>query len=612
MGSQLFSSLDELASSIEEKLAAQAETSQDPPQLDSVTLQKLTHLLDEAHKFVEFLRLRFFDHTAQSDEASNDKAASGIKGKGFLQTIQIILARALTHPESLAKHYAQFAGLVLQILRRESDLAPTNGDRRFKDEMWCHSALYQGILQIYLAWSRSIQTWVNEQEFSERDRQRVQFIFDQLTAAFAPSNLPLNPAALKRAENSKGESVVSGIREWMRDAVHNRAMPRQILPDAYTLGKELAATPGVVVYRNPTLELIQYQPQTPRVHRRPVLLIPPQINKYYVFDLRSNNSILGYFVKHGFQVFTLSWRNPSNAEKEWGMDAYIQATLEAIEAICDIARSRTLSLISACAGGLTAMALLGYLAEKKRPLVKSHSLLVTALQSNNGSALEIFATPEALEHVRTWSQINGVMEGKELSKIFCWLRPNELVWNYWVNNYLMGRKPPALDVLYWDNDPTRLPAQLHSDFLDMYAKEVFDNPHTLQVMGAPIDFRKVRVDTYFVGGREDYLMPWEGVYQAAKLFRGKHEFILSTSGHVQSILRPPNIANTEYFTNTHLPATPQEWLNGATRREGSWWPHWMQWMVRQSGSLKKAPSHLGSQNYPTLMAAPGSYVFERS
>jgi hypothetical protein len=313
------SPLEALAAEIDRRLQQDEPT----PPLDSATLQRLTQLLDELNKFVDFLHQRYF--------GTAPPPSSGIQDKGLLQTIQQILARALTHPESLAKHYAAFAGEVLQVLRRESDLAPGEHDRRFRDEAWRTIPFYRSLLQLYLAWSRTMQAWLDDQDFDVRDRQRVQFVFGQLIAALAPSNLPLNPAALKRAEASEGASVVAGVRQWIDDMLHNHAMPLQIRRDAYEVGRDLAITPGAVVYRNAQLELIQYAPQTQRVFRRPLLLLPPQINKYYVFDLRPANSILGYLVQQGFQVFAISWRNPTATERDWGLDTYVAATPQAIE-----------------------------------------------------------------------------------------------------------------------------------------------------------------------------------------------------------------------------------------------------------------------------------------
>lgn len=565
------------------------------------TLDKLINLLEAGSELLSDLR---------SGEIA-DPPGSAVNGKGFLQSLQVILSSALSNPDSLAKHYGAFAARVLDVLRQDSDLQPAPGDRRFKHGLWRDSAFFRGLMQIYLAWGEHMQAWVDDQDIGEDDQRRVQFIFEQFIAALAPSNLPINPAALQRAELSMGQTAVSGIKNWIQDVRFNQSMPRQINDGVYTLGVDLAITPGHVVYRNEVLELIQYAPQTEYVRRRPLLLIPPQINKYYIFDLKPKNSLLGFLVRQGFQVFTLSWRNPDKDDAHWGIETYIKATLEAIEVMRAITRSRTVNLVSACAGGMTAVSLLGYLAETGNRLVHSHSLLVTALLPRGGSVLELFITNDYIELARKTSHAEGTMDGRDLAHLFAWLRPNDLVWNYWVNNYIMGRQPPPLDVLYWDNDSTRLPAALHSDFIDMFRDDVYRRPHGHSLFGVPIDYRKVRVDTYFVGGREDYLMPWNGIYRQVHLFRGNHRFVLSTSGHVQSMLRPPHLSRTEYFTNESLPDSADDWLANATRQDGTWWYDWADWLHAQSGANKKAPSKPGNRDFPPITPAPGDYVMVR-
>ena len=578
------------------------------PEPSSVA-KKALFLIDEASRVLNALRDKIAaDGAPVAEDNTRLPFASTFRGKGVLETLQLIITQAIKQPNSLAAHYADFADQVLKIFKSESDLRPEHGDHRFKDSLWNDSTFHRILVQLYIAWSQTIQNWLADQILNDDDRKRINFIFEQIIAAIAPSNLPLNPAALKRARDSDGESAVSGLHNWLSDLIGNHAMPRQIRSDAYEVGRNLALTEGAVIFRNSQLELIQYRSQTPLVHRRPVLLIPPQINKYYIFDLRPKNSLIGHLIRSGLQMFVISWRNPTEAEAHWGLGTYLASILQAIDVICSTTKSRRLGLISACAGGLTAMALIGYLAELDKPLVSSHSLLVTCLFANHGSTLELFTTPDLVERIRRYTQNMGVMQGAELAKVFAWLRPNDLVWRYWINNYLMGRSPPPLDVLYWDNDPTRLPASLNGDFLDMYDKDVFRTPNALKVLDRPIDFRKVKIDTYFVGGEDDYLMPWHGCYRAYKVFRGRHRFILSTSGHVQSVLRPPRLANAVYYTNCAKPETPEEWLRAAARHEGSWWGDWHQWLAELSGGVKEAPSKLGSSQFPPLMPAPGSYV----
>ncbi|CAD5371605.1 Poly(3-hydroxyalkanoate) polymerase 2 [Rubrivivax sp. A210] len=574
--------------------------------------ERLQRLLGEVAGFVDWLRDEHFGPVGAGDTADEAATAaeSGLSSSGLLHTLRLMLARVLDDPQSLSQHYARFAALVLQAARQESELEPDPADRRFKDPLWRTSPVHRMLVQVYLAWQQTLGAWAAGQHFGCEDRKRVQFVLDQLVAALAPSNLPLNPAALKRAEVTVGASAVQGLKAWAHDAVHHGGMPQQIRPDAFKVGIDLATTPGAVVYRHPLFELLQYAPAAATVHRRPLLMVPPQINKFYVFDLRPENSVFGWLLAQGFQVFTISWRNPDAALRDAGLTAYVQATLQAVEVVRSITRSATLGLISACAGGLTAIAAMGLLAMQRQRPVAHHSMLVTAPLAGNGSVLESLASRDTMRASVAWSAQRGSMDGAELARLFAWLRPNDLVWNYWVNNYLMGRQPPPLDVLHWDNDSTRLPAALHRDFVDMVDRRVFECPGALSIGGCAIDFRRLQVDGYFVAGSEDYLMPWQGVYRAARHFRGSHSFVLSNSGHVQSILRPPRLPRTEHFTGQALPPAPEAWLAGAERRSGSWWPHWGAWLAPRSGARVKAPRMLGSAAYPPLGPAPGDYVLQ--
>ncbi|HEX6377063.1 MAG TPA: hypothetical protein VFZ91_15235 [Allosphingosinicella sp.] len=579
----------------------------------SAAARPLLFLIDTAARHLDKLRAAVVaDATGVEAEAQAEaepKGEAALGGKSFVATIRLLIAHVLSAPEGAAKHYARFAAEALRIFEGESALGPTPGDFRFKDRLWVESDFFRILLQLYLSLGRSVKAWLDEQPLDPADKQRIHFIFEQMVAAIAPSNLPLNPSALRRANATEGGSMVDGVRHLFEDALHNRAMPRQINPHAYTIGKDLALTPGAVVHRSEHLELIQYAPQTDRVRRRPLLLVPPQINKYYCFDLRPQNSFVAHAVRSGLQMFVLSWRNPSAAHAHWNLDSYVGATIEAMDVVAAVTRSRTLGLISACAGGLTAMATMGYLAARGQRRVRNHSLLVTCLLPNQGSMLELFATPELLESSRRHVRINGVMEGDALAKLFAWLRPTDLVWRYWINNYLLGKSPPPLDVLYWDNDSTRLPAALHSDFIDMYARDVFRRPGAMEVLGERLDFGTIRADSYVVGGEDDYLMPWQGCYQACAMVKGAHEFVLSTSGHVQSILRPPRLANSYYFTNRGTAMSPEAWRATCARREGTWWTHWHAWLNAASGELKAAPERLGCDDHPPLAQAPGTYVF---
>lgn len=534
------------------------------------------------------------------------------RGRGLLESTSRFFLQAFKQPDVFAQHYTNFAKELLNIVQSRSSLEPQRTDKRFRDAVWRDNFLYRSLMQTYLAWDKEVSGWVEDLDMDDADRRRSRFLYEQLSAMLAPTNSPLNPVAVKRAYQTGGKSVVTGLKHLIDDIQNNHGMPSQVLAGSYTVGEDLGISPGAVVYRSEVLELIQYQMEEGQVvSERPVLIVPPQLNKFYVFDLTPKNSIVKYLQSQGVQPFIISWRNPSKHHAEWNLDRYVSELESAIEVMCEVTGSDQINLASACAGGLTSMALLGYLEAANKPLVHSHSMFVTALQADESFQMGLFASRQSVEMSRKVSQMTGFMDGKSLSHIFAWLRPTDLVWNFWINNYLLGKEPPAMDVLYWDNDSTRLPAGLHSDFLDLFLKDAFANPNTLVVKGYPIDVKKLTMDFYCVGGDEDYLMPWKKCFEAPDLVDGKCTFVLSNSGHIQSVLRPPGIANTFYYTNDEKSADADQWLETATKNNGSWWEHWTNWIQQRSGSQCFAPERLGSDQNPPLSPAPGLYVNEK-
>lgn len=532
-------------------------------------------------------------------------------GKSISETLQVIISSAIQQPEKLAQHYASFAGQLIDVLSLKSELSPKKSDKRFRDQVWRDNILYKAALQTYLAWQQEMQSWIEDLELEEDDQKRAQFVLDQLVAAISPSNSPLNPSAVKRAYQTGGKSAVQGLRELIGDLAQSKSIkPQQIRKDAFKVGDQLAQSEGSVVFANELLELIQYKPLVETVYKRPTLIVPPQLNRFYVFDLSPKNSLVKHMLEQGIQVYIVSWRNPSKEQSNWDLDRYISALIEAIGAIKSISQCEDINLASACAGGLTSMAMIAYLDKTKDKSIYSHTLFVTSLLSKNETTLDLFVTPKVIEQAKQHSQNQGTMDGEELSRIFTWLRPDELIWPYWVNNYLMGKEPPSLDVLFWDNDSTKLPAGLHNDFIDIFIKQSFQAEGQLKVLDQVIDFSEVSMDTFFIGGSEDHLMPWEKCYQSCSLFKGEHQFVLSSSGHIQSILRPPGIAHTYFYTNPNLALDSQDWLDQAQKNEGSWWSLWTEWQQSKAGKKVSAPKILGNDNLPSLYPAPGQYVFE--
>jgi polyhydroxyalkanoate synthase len=423
-----------------------------------------------------------------------------------------------------------------------------------------------------------------------------------------------NPAALKKLVDTGGASIVHGLENFIGDLARNGGLPAQVDRRNFVVGKNLATTPGSVVYRSPVMELIQYRSVRNEVHRRPLLIAPPQINKFYVFDLVPEKSIVQLALKGDLQTFAISWKNPTPAESHFGLDTYVGALEEAVDVMRDITGSADVNIWGSCSGGITTSALLGNLAARGQAKVCSATIAVCVLDMSmtQNTTAGIFVTPESIVAAKSASQGAGVVEGRDLARMFAWMRPNDLIWNYWVNNYLLGNTPPAFDILYWNNDTTRLSARLHADFLDLIDANPFVNAGRLDVRGMPLDMRRVNMDSYIVAGVTDHITPWREAYKTAKLFGERSSFVLANSGHIQSLLNPPpGNPKAAFWTAAARPASAEAWLEQATKFGGSWWPHWLEWIKYRSGELTSAPETPGSENNPPLGAAPGRYVTEK-
>jgi polyhydroxyalkanoate synthase len=591
--------------------------------IDPRVLEKLQKLKDSATAVQAMIRgvgakAEIINHDEQIAELP-PVDFSQVKGKSIIDTVFDLTLQVFKQPDIFVQRYTLFAKELMDIVQSKSELQAERGDRRFRDPVWQDNPIYRIALQTYLAWNNHMQGLVDELKFDDEfDHRRANFLLNQLSAALSPSNSPLNPVAVKRAYQTGGQSVLMGLQNLLRDILTNSGMPRQVAKEAYVVGSDLGNTPGAVVYRSRIFELIQYGcADKDKVYQRPVLIVPPQINKFYIFDLSPKNSLVKHLLDSGLQVFIISWKNPQTQHADWGLETYIKEMEKGIDAILDISNSRDISLVSACAGGITSMALQAYyankgLANKGSKVIHNHSVLVTAFSAEDHPTLDLFLNKESLQHTLQRTQAKGLMEGRELAHVFAWLRPTDLVWNYWVNNNLLGKEPPTMDVLFWDNDSTRLPAALHRDFIDVLLNNRFVDNDEFVIDGQPLSISKLRGDFYFLAGDEDYLMPWKNCYKDVKLLpNAKCEFVLSNSGHIQSVLRPPGIGNTHYYTNPDYSCDANTWLDTAQTHKGSWWEHWTNWLAQRSSRQRKAPQVYGSENYPPICPSPGVYVAEK-
>lgn len=519
---------------------------------------------------------------------------------------------ALTQPFKSTEGLRRATAELLKITTGQSTISPSPNDHRFDDAAWQDNGLYRRLMQAHLAVVQEIHRIAGELDLPPRDEARAKMMLGMLTDALAPTNtLVGNPAALKRTLETGGLNLADGIRQMAADWRDNGGLPSSVDGSGFVVGENLAATPGSVVLRDELLELIQYRAQTDSVHGTPLFIVPPQINKYYVWDLAPGRSLIEFLVQQGFTVYVVSWFNPEAGQSDWGLETYVMALERAMGVARSISRSEQLHVLGACSGGITSAALLGHLAAKGSDWARSLTLLVSILDIEGiaDSSMGLFAHLETLDLARTVSGAKGVLEGKDLAKIFASLRPNELIWNYWVNNYLMGRKPSAFDILYWNADTTRLPARLHADFIALLESNALAKPGGLSIGETPLSLGDVKCDSYILAGKTDHITPWDGCYQTRRLLGGHSEFVLSSSGHVQSIVNPPGGSRKSAFlTHAGSHDTPEEFEAGSVRHEGSWWPHLAAWLAKRSDPQRRAPRQEGSRAYPPLCAAPGTYV----
>ncbi|MFW9079193.1 class II poly(R)-hydroxyalkanoic acid synthase [Pseudomonas sp. P2757] len=535
----------------------------------------------------------------------------GLRGKDLLASARMVLTQAIKQPIHSVKHVTHFGLELKNVLFGKSELQPAGDDRRFADPAWSQNPLYKRYLQTYLAWRKELHAWIDDSSLTPKDIARGHFVINLMTEAMAPTNSAANPAAVKRFFETGGKSLLDGLSHLAKDLVHNGGMPSQVNMGAFEVGKSLGVTEGAVVFRNDVLELIQYKPITEQVHERPLLVVPPQINKFYVFDLSPDKSLARFCLRNNVQTFIVSWRNPTKEQREWGLSTYIDALKEAVDVVTAITGSKDINMLGACSGGITCTALLGHYAALGQNKVNALTLLVSVLDTTLDSDVALFVDEQTLEAAKRHSYQAGVLEGKDMAKVFAWMRPNDLIWNYWVNNYLLGNEPPVFDILFWNNDTTRLPAAFHGDLIEMFKNNPLIRSNALEVCGTAIDLKQVTADIFSLAGTNDHITPWKSCYKSAQLFGGKVEFVLSSSGHIQSILNPPGNPKSRYMTSEGMAANADDWQANSTKHTDSWWLHWQAWQAARSGELKKAPTKLGNKAYPAGEASPGTYVHER-
>ncbi|MDJ0977932.1 MAG: alpha/beta fold hydrolase [Erythrobacter sp.] len=540
----------------------------------------------------------------------------GVAREDFVSAVALLLRETASDPSRAFKHARSMTEDMVKIMTGRSDLQPDPKDKRFKDPAWQFNPFFRAGAQYYLAVQKGMRGWLEELELDELERNRANFIANIILDGLAPTNtLAGNPMAQKQLINSGGLSLIKGLQNAYKDLTQNKGMVSQVDKRPFKLGENIATSKGSVVHRTEMYELIQYAPTTDEVHEIPQLTIPPQINKMYINDLSPEKSIIKWQVDNGLQTFVISWRNPSKEHGVWGMDEYIASCEEALRIVSDISGSKKVNVSAGCSGGQTASVLASKLAATKNDILGSLTLMVCVLHPKpTDIEAGSLVSENGLKLARQRAAKAGIIKADDLARGFAWLRPNDLIWNYVINNYLLGMDPPAFDVLFWNSDATNLSASLMGDFLTLYETLAFSTPGTVEMADHKIDLTKVTADLFILGGVTDHITPWKATYRSTQLFGSKNvTYVLSQSGHMQAILNPPGNPKAKYFIQKKrgkLPATADEWLQGTEEIKDSWWPLWAEWVQKRAGKKVAAPKQLGNATYTPLDPAPGLYVVE--
>jgi len=491
--------------------------------------------------------------------------------------------------------------------------SPEQGDRRFKHPEWDENELFDFVKQSYLLTARWMQSTVKDVEgLDDKTSQKVDFYTRQFVDAMAPSNFVMtNPEVLRETLESGGENLVKGLHNLLGDLERGKGRLKIKMTDAeaFKLGENIALTPGKVVYQNDLIQLIQYTPTTQEVYKRPLLIIPPWINKYYILDLRPKNSFIRWAVEQGHTVFVISWVNPDEKLKSKSFEDYmIDGPLAALDAIEQATGEKDANVIGYCLGGTLLACTLSYMASKKDQRIKSATFFTTMMDFTDAGELGVFIDEVQLAALENKMSEKGYLEGGDMATTFNMLRANDLIWSFVVNNYLMGKDPFPFDLLYWNSDSTRMPAAMHSFYLrQMYQNNKLIEPGGITLKGVKIDLSKVKQPACMISTREDHIAPWKATYAATQLLGSTVKFILAGSGHIAGVVNPPEAEKYGYWTNAKNPENSEDWVNSATEHKGSWWPEWNNW-VAAYGDGKVAARQPGSGKLKVIEEAPGSYV----
>jgi polyhydroxyalkanoate synthase len=538
---------------------------------------------------------------------------------GFLALGQQLLRNPMALLETQAEFWQDYLTLwqrtAQRLLGQEAEpvIAPAKDDRRFKHGQWSENAAFDFIKQSYLLSARCLHGTVRGADgLDGKTRRKLEFYTRQLVDALSPSNFAhTNPEVVQATVASGGGNLVKGLENLLDDLARGKGELKVSMTDrsAFELGRNVATTPGKVVFQNELIQLIQYAPTTAQVAQRPLLIIPPWINKFYILDLQPKNSFIKYCVDQGQTVFVVSWVNPDERHRDLGWDAYMTlGPLAALDAIAQATGEAEVNAIGYCIGGTLLATVLGWMAATGDRRLASATFFTSIMDFADAGELTLFVDEGELAKIERQMDEKGYLDAGAMAATFNLMRANDLIWSFVVGNYLLGKEALPFDLLYWNSDSTRMPAATHRFYLrNMYQKNLLKEPGGLTVLGTPIDLRRVRTPVFYLSAREDHIAPWQNTYTATQLYAGPKTFVLAGSGHIAGVINPAGSTKYGYWTNEALPADPAAWLEGATQHPGSWWPAWAAWLGRYAGG-EVAARLPGAGGLAALEEAPGSYV----
>ncbi|QQD21006.1 class I poly(R)-hydroxyalkanoic acid synthase [Oceanospirillaceae bacterium ASx5O] len=536
--------------------------------------------------------------------------------------------------EQLMKNPARLAEAQMELLKKQQQLfqtatlkflgkevapvaTPEPGDKRFKDEQWNENPLFDYIKQLYLLQGQTLMNMIKDTEgLSDHSKQKIEYFVRQYINALSPTNFAaLNPEVIRKTLESGGKNLLDGMAQLMKDmddSVKGALNVAMTDTSAFQVGRNLATTPGKVVYQNDLMQLIQYTPSTAKTFKRPLLVIPPFINKFYILDMRENNSFIKWLVDQGHTVFCISWVNPGPSLRDKGFEDYMQeGPLDAIAAIEKATGEQEVNAIGYCLGGTLLAATLAYLKKKKKEPIKAATFLATLTDFSQPGEIGVFINETAISALEKQMNLLGFYDGRQMAFSFNTLRENDLFWSFFINNYLKGERPAAFDLLYWNTDSTNLPARMHSFYLrNMYLYNKLIEKDGIELNGVKLDLRRISVPTYFLSTAQDHIALWQATYTGPLLMGGKNRFVLGGSGHIAGVVNPPAQNKYGYWTNDNLPQDPNEWYRNATQNEGSWWNDWQQWVLQQ-GNMEEVDVRQPGTGLEVIEDAPGRYVKQR-